>query len=249
MALQTITTEVTLSFLVLLTMGKVSKAKKKRCKAAALLVKSKDNVIEGTDSSDTAVDDDDSDVDTSDSGVISDADMIVSINILNLVGRRSDIYESKSMKSLRTALFPLIQLQISKGSHFESCILDNSTLNNCLEEEVPPRKLSTLLRTATTYSNDSNLFLSPNIKPFRAALHPLVIAQQRRLSKKPSLTSITESLNQTHSSRVSAAFRSRNWSLALHELYQMYQSSESPKLGKFYSFTLSTMYSRLIDSI
>ena len=218
-------------------MGKVSKAKKKRCKAAALLVKSKDNVVEGTDCSDAALDDenDDDDVDTSDDGAISDADMIVSINILNLVGRRADIYESKSMKSLRTALFPLIQLQISKGSHFESSILDISTLSNSFEEEILPRKLSTLIRIATAYSNDHNLFLSPNIKSFRAALHPLVIAQQRRMSKKPSLTSISESLNQTHSSRVSAAFRSRNWSIALHELYQMYRSSESPKLGKFFS--------------
>jgi hypothetical protein len=103
-------------------MGKAGKAKKQRIKTAATF---KCSIPAGIDP--TAVDNDDEDDDNNSDGdhdSKAESDILSSIRTLNVLGQRLDIYESKSMKSLRTVLFPLIVLQIKKGSHFESNQLD-----------------------------------------------------------------------------------------------------------------------------
>ena len=223
-------------------MGKGAKEKKRRKKAfrsskpsvasvkgGNVLAADRSNISDASEDDD----DDDSDADLSEDGIISEADNMMSIRILNVLGQRLDFYESKSMKCLRTALFPLIELQISKGSHFEINKSHSFIDGSDSKDEFINRKLSVLTRTAATYNSDRELFLSADTKSFRAALHPLVLVQQRRMSKKISGSGTSEDAVQTFSSRVSEAFRSRNWTLALHHLYEMHHSSEFPKLGKF----------------
>ena len=152
-------------------MGKAAKAKKRRSKAANSFIKNReDSVVDKGVLSDSC-EDFDSDLDVSVDGIITEADNLMSIRVLNVLGQRLDIYESKSSKCLRTALFPLIQLQICKGSLFEKN-LSNKFLDSSSDsrEEFITRKLSVLTRTATIYSSDRELFLSPGTKSFRAAL-------------------------------------------------------------------------------
>ena len=208
-------------------MGKAAKAKKRRSKAAPAFYKNRPEALTSTEISSDSSDDDSSGAEAD--GNAANSDALVSIQILNVLGRRLDIYESKSLKHLRTALFPLIQLQISKGSHFETSLISKPVEEN--DSIVVSRKLHVLLRTAATYTGNNELFLSATSKPFRAAMHPLVVVQQRRMANKPGAGS-GENLIQTHSARVSTAFRCRDWPSALSELYAMHQSEESPKLGK-----------------
>jgi hypothetical protein len=200
-------------------MGKVGKAKKQRMKATTTFKDIRAAEIPSIDSEDDSDGDSDSNL---------DSDLSTSIRLLNVLGQRLDIYESKSMKVLRTSLYPLIEIQIKKGSHFETSHL-NPIAENEVSKELSERKLSTLLRTTGMYCNNNDLFLSVDHKQFRAALHPLVVMQQHRISGS-SLPFIAE-ISQSYSARVSSAFRSKNWPLSLKELYAMYDSDETPKLG------------------
>eukprot|EP00596_Hydrurales_sp_CCMP1899_P000668 CAMPEP_0119033850 /NCGR_PEP_ID=MMETSP1177-20130426/914_1 /TAXON_ID=2985 /ORGANISM="Ochromonas sp, Strain CCMP1899" /LENGTH=520 /DNA_ID=CAMNT_0006990919 /DNA_START=129 /DNA_END=1691 /DNA_ORIENTATION=+ len=200
-------------------MGKVGKAKKQRMKATTTFKDIRAADIPSNDSEDDSDGDSDSNL---------DSNLSTSIRLLNVLGQRLDIYESKSMKVLRTSLYPLIDIQIKKGSHFETSHL-NPIPEKEVSKELSERKLSTLLRTTGMYCNNNDLFLSADHKQFRAALHPLVVMQQHRISGS-SLTSVAE-ISQSYSARISSAFRSKNWTLSLKELYAMYHSDETPKLG------------------
>lgn len=200
-------------------MGKVGKAKKQRIKATTTFKDIRAVDVHNDDS------EDDSD---GGSDFNLDSDLSCSIQLLNVLGQRLDIYESKSMKALRTSLYPLIEIQIKKGSHFETPNL-NPMADNDMSKELSERKLCTLLRVAGMYCNDYDLFLSADHKQFRAALHPLVVMQQHRISGSSSNPG--GEISQSYSARVSSAFRSKNWALSLKELYAMYHSNETPKLG------------------
>lgn len=136
--------------------------------------------------------------------------LLCSINVLNVLGRRFDLYESKAMKQLRTALFPLIQIQIKKNSHFEAKLITVfNDINNDATKMLTSKRLGILSKTASRYASDQDLFLSPEHKLFREALHPLVMLQQRRMSGDTSTITTEEKGNQSYSNRVSAAFRAR----------------------------------------
>lgn len=217
-------------------MGKAAKEKKKRNKALNNQFSKPADILKKNIITDTPSDDDDSDADST-TGSSGSTDISESIHILNLLGQRRDIYESKQMKQLRTIVFPLIELQIQRGSHFEPNTSSSSTLDSGLNLQLDARKLAVLIRSVAAFCNDHEAFLSPESKQFRAALHPLVLLQQRRMSHKPSGATTADDGNQSHSARVSSAFRSRDWSLVLMELYAMHRSSECPKLGKLVTST------------
>lgn len=218
-------------------MGKAGKAKKQRSKALNSQFRKQVDVLKSEIIVNTPSDDEDSDTEST-TGSSGSTDISESIRILNLLGQRHDIYESKQMKQLRTIIFPLIELQIQRGSHFEPNTSSSSILDGDLSLILDTRKLAVLIRSVSAFCGDHEAFLSPESKPFRAALHPLVLFQQRRMSHKPSGPTTTDDGNQTHSARVSSAFRSRDWPLALTELYAMHRSSECPKLGKLATSTL-----------
>ena len=207
-------------------MGKAGKAKKQRIKAASSSFKGLHEVLVGP--CDTHEESDrDSDEDEAQSDSSPKKDILLSIGVLNILGHRQDLYESKAMKQLRTQLFPLIELQIRKGSHFEATASTNLEHDGSLGLE--PHKLAALSRCAISFQNDHASFFSSEAKQFRASLHPLVQMQQRRMSNKPLNVGV---LDTTHSAKVSLAFRSRDWPMALKELYAMHYSKEYPKLGK-----------------
>lgn len=216
-------------------MGKVGKAKKQRIKANTTFANNRDADVSIHDS-------DDSD---GDSDSTFESDLTCSIRLLNVLGQRLDIYESKPMKLLRTSLFPLIEIQIKKGSYFEAPT-EKPFADNDASKELSKRKLCTLLRTIEMYSNNNETFLSADHKQFRAALHPLVVMQQHRISGSSS--NPVGEVNQTFSARVSSAFRSKNWTLSLKELYAMYHSGEAPKLGNLTSSTTFSESLLLLNS-
>ena len=214
-------------------MGKAGKAKKQRSKAANTAFKGKHEVLAV--SGDTCEESDggfDEDEEQSDSSVKDD--IFLSIGVLNILGQRLDLYESKAMKQLRTLLFPLIELQVKKGSHFEATASSNSAHDGDCSLGLEPHKLAALTRSAISFHNDHASFFSSEAKQFRASLHPLVQMQQRRMSNKPVSFGAHDT---THSAKVSLAFRSRDWPMALKELYAMHHSKEYPKLGKVFLST------------
>jgi hypothetical protein len=217
-------------------MGKAGKAKKQRNKALNSQFRKPSDVFKSDVVIDTPSDDEDSDTEPT-TGSSGSTDISESIRILNVLGQRCDIYESKQMKQLRTILFPLIELQIQRGSYFEPNSSSNSILDGDVSLALDTKKLAILIRSVSAFCDDHEAFFSPESKQFRAALHPLVLFQQRRMSHKPSGPTTADDGNQSHSARVSSAFRSRDWPLALVELYAMHRSSECPKLGKLATFT------------
>ena len=213
-------------------MGKAGKAKKQRSKALNSLVRKQNSILKTDVIIEAPNDDDDSDTESTATGASGSTDISESIRILNLLGQRCDIYESKQMKQVRTILFPLIELQIRRGSHFEPNAISSSSLESDHSLLLDARKLALLIKSASAFCNDHEMFFSLESKQFRAALHPLVLFQQRRMSNKPSGLPTADDGSQSHSARVSSAFRSRDWPLALTELHTMHKSSECPKLGK-----------------
>lgn len=225
-------------------MGKAGKAKKQRSKAANSSFKGQHEVeVLAGETNEENDCDSDGDVEQSDSS--QEKDLLLSIGVLNILGHRLDLYESKAMKQLRTQLFPLIELQIRKCSHFEATASANMAHDGDCSLGLEPRKLAALSRCAISFHNDHVRFLSPEAKPFRASLHPLVQMQQRRMSNKPVNVG---ALDTTHSAKVSMAFRSRDWPMALKELYAMHYSKECPKLGKIYDDDERRAYRPLFDS-
>jgi len=133
-----------------------------------------------------------------------------------------ETYLSKTTKGLRKILFPLIDVQIKARAHFEI----TPPLSKSVPLDEPSTKdLVTLRRVALYYQGENGRcqFGSVAGRPFRRALHPFVLMQQG--------TSQISEEDRSFSGRVSNAFRSRNWELALSLLFEMSQSAEPLKLG------------------
>ena len=214
-------------------MGKAGKEKKRRKKVACTFPQ---NHLEGAGvarNHDNESNDDDSDNECDNPQMTphDTSDMTTAIRVLNILGQCPDLYESKPMKSLRTLIFPLVNHQVRTGSHFELNEISNLTPDRNVS--IGSEKIAALYRVTSTFCDNMEMFSSPDGKQFRAALHPLVLRRHRQAASVYTGTDSLVGANRNHSARVSSAFRSRDWSLTLKELCDMYYSGEIPKLGKF----------------
>ena len=215
-------------------MGKAGKEKKRRKKVACTFPQN--HLLEGvseTRSRDYESNDDDSENECDKLQTTSrdSSDMTTAIRVLSILGQCPDLFESKPMKSLRTLLFPLINHQVRTGSHFELNEISNSTPDRNIS--IGSEKVAALFRVTSAFCDNMELFSSSDGKQFRAALHPLVLRRHRQAACEYTGTDSLVGANRNHSARVSSAFRSRDWSLTLKELCDMYYSGEIPKLGRF----------------
>ena len=172
-------------------------------------------------------------------------DLPIAIHALDILGQRIDLYRSKTMKGVRSALFPLIELQIKKSAFFENKAV---SIIQDIAEATLSSSLNSLLRIASMLSSDVTRFLSFEMKEFRHALHPLVhFTQQKDKQVEPLPAHVGKSLlppptnndmslsvctEQSYSQRISSLFRANQWTKALTALHSMRtESQERPKLG------------------
>jgi len=172
--------------------------------------------------------------------------MALAIAALDVLGQHPALYRSKAMKTVRAALFPLIDLQVKKRAHFEAKVhLLSPVAAGDATVEVPPAQVDALLHVVAALTNDTAQFLSVDCKELRHALHPLVLLAQRKDSPHttnaaaaaPSSASASASSagptapTQSYTQRISTSFRAGQWAAALKELHAMRVGPERPKLG------------------
>ena len=132
-----------------------------------------------------------------------EADYATSIKVLDLLGRRPDLFHAKGLKAVRQALFPLMQKQ--ERHHFERPVwsqdVDGHEALALLQPKSPA--IASLFRTIARFETSSSsssssssvaggervvsakghgrllLFSSAENKAFRKALHPLVTEKLR----------------------------------------------------------------------
>lgn len=160
-------------------------------------------------------------------------DLQDAVRALEMLSRRLDIYASKASKQLRVAVFPLIQRQQKAQAHFEPPAWagqpppSEAEAAQVLGPSSPAATALIRLCTGPLSGEDAaKLLASADFKDFRRALHPLVLEQYRREGKP-----VPAHDQLGLSSRISSAFRNRDWPLALSLLRRMAQSDERPKLG------------------
>lgn len=180
-------------------------------------------------------------------------DMPAAITVLNLLGQRLDLYFAPTCKALRIALSPLISLQ--RGAHHEPPEPAPVPSDEAARALLDGPCTQALLRFATRMSSGELIYSDAAYKPFRRALHPLVLAQMRKEKGEvnassggiaaqaqagavsaPSLTALAPVADESHSlsGRISLAFRHRDWCRALTLLREMAlgaRQGERPKLG------------------
>ena len=77
-------------------MGEAAKAKKRRSKASNSFIKNREDLVVDKGVLSDSSEDFDSDLDVSVNGIITEADNLMPIRVLNVLGQRLDLYESKS---------------------------------------------------------------------------------------------------------------------------------------------------------
>jgi len=182
----------------------------------------------------------------SDSDTDSNRDLTpVAISVLQYLSRRTDKYDDKSLKSLRVAIFPLIELQKSK--FFEEPMKQGPLTDEEFQIVVTPKALASTIAAAKKFISNLDLFNDEESKGFRRALHPLVVhtyklrtvaskanaAILRQGDQGSSAVSLSVS---TVSNRISNCFRNKDYSGALDFLFHITNNSEAddsvvPKLG------------------
>ena len=196
-------------------------------------------------------DDDEELSDTDGDNMTTVNDLPIAIHALDILGQRIDLYRSKAMKGVRSALFPLIEVQIKKSAFFE---IRSSSIINETAEATLTSSLDSLLRIASMLSSDLTSFLSFEMKEFRHALHPLVHFTQQKDKQGESSSelgvgtntstsivpnegvsssvSVPACVEQSYAQRISTLFRANQWTKALAALHAMRtESHEIPKLG------------------
>jgi hypothetical protein len=162
---------------------------------------------------------------------ILDQDLSLSVLALDMLSRRLDLFSSPRLKALRVLLYPILREQSDRNAHFELPVW--SGLSPPTDEEAAdvigpssPTLLSLIKLVSGPLSNAGwkEILASSRLKPFRRALHPLLLAKNRQEGK------VATSLHGL-SSKVSDAFRRHEWSTVIRLLRQMEATSEVPKLG------------------
>lgn len=155
----------------------------------------------------------------------------VSISVLNALSHRLDLFGDKKLKKLRISLFPLIQRQMSK--YFEPTYCRHDQLNDAeFIKFVSPENILTTVKIANYFCENYDLFDSATYKPFRKALHPLVLFQKSDKIEDKKVETLNELGSLKLSNKVSTFFRNHNWLETLIKLYEMSLNlDEIPKLG------------------
>ena len=149
-------------------------------------------------------------------------------------------FASKELKPLRTALYPLIQIQAK--AHFE--IIPPKIRRTAALE---PREVALLKRVAVHFASSDEgraQFASPASRQFRRALHPFVVQslgqnshsqqqQQQQQQQQAQGQQFSAELDddRSFSGRISNAFHAHDWGAALRLLFEMSRSCEVLKLG------------------
>ena len=166
---------------------------------------------------------------------ITDDDLSTSLLALEVLARRLDLYSLPRMKALRVLLHPILRELQDRNTHFEPPLWtglapptdDDAAVVIGLSSR-PFLSLVKLLSGPLANAGWKEILASGRLKPFRRALHPLLVEKNRKEGK---LASSSSSSSQGLSSKVSDAFRRREWSTVLRLLQQMEAISEVPKLG------------------
>jgi hypothetical protein len=160
--------------------------------------------------------------------LVAKRDLDLAIQVLFALSRHIEMFKSKAFKSIRTEIFPLLELQ--KTAFFEPPS-DNANNDADMKLLQDKRALNTLSKIVNQFTNRAaqgkQQFLSAESKLFRRAMHPLVIAQFNLDIKKLQ----ADFADRSYSAQVSTAFRDKDWANVLKLLVEMRIKGEPPKLG------------------
>ena len=209
-------------------MGKKGKERKRK------------RLLEGALGTDPDFDDDEDeeidgseDVGNSDRGKEGDGERDVKafIEILNLLARNQDLYQTKRLKAFRKAIFPLLSAQRHKffePDPIEAAYVDQEEIDRILS----PQNLTISMRCATHLSLNKEFFNSSSNKIIRKALHPIVnLHFVPDTNHTCSSSSSQKDKDDQISNSIHQAFRLKHWMEALEGLRKLAVSSEIPKLG------------------
>ena len=174
--------------------------------------------------------------------VIDDVDMpnmsivekvAISIQVFEVLGQRLDIYDDKKFKLLRKALFPLLEAQRNK--FFENdAILGPIPNEAALDVILSHYKIAIAVDTAMHFSQHMDEFNDATNKPFRKAMHPLVLHKKSISSLGDGVVTdgSVQEASASLSNRISSCLRIRDWVGALTTLRELESTPEvMPKLG------------------
>jgi hypothetical protein len=181
--------------------------------------------------------------------VLSRRNVDATMQILACLSQRLDLYESKEMKPVRVALFPLIEFQRNK--FFEEARTTNSLTDEEFCKLTSPSTISRAVTIIRYFAIHEDEFALEQHKPLRKALHPLVVYTNKKIAaakrptpatvssagaaQQPSALSTTESGSNSLSNRISNCFRGGDYRgalLALEEMHRISTSSTSSQLEK-----------------
>jgi hypothetical protein len=206
---------------------------------------------------------------------LSQKNVDATMQILACLSQRLDLYESKEMKPVRVALFPLIEFQ--KNKFFEEARATNSLSDEEFHKLASSSTISRAVTVIRYFALHEEEFASEQYKPLRRALHPLVVYTNRKIAaakrpptatassavatQQPSILSTAESGSNSLSNRISNCFRAgdhRGALLALEEMHrictsatasQLEKNAALPKLGKQNAYVTEVYLARIFVRI
>lgn len=234
-------------------MGKIGKARKRQ--------RVQNEVYNTNDSSSSSIHDDTAEVkkprDSVDVKTFTisslSLDLATAIDALNAFSRRLDIYQKKTSKALRIALYPLIEIQ--RGKHFEPTIPQPFLSDEEFNQIANSQNIQVTVEVINYFITNKETLKEPEFKPFRKALHPFVLFHAKK-EKNPSI--IDETLNQvsnpvsnpistnivdaaelfhdentdSFSNQIYYSFRKKDWRACLVAIVNLSKcETEMPKLG------------------
>lgn len=158
----------------------------------------------------------------------------VSIRVFNVLSRRLDVFGDKKFKHLRTALFPLFEAQRNK--FFENDVLLSPALTeDAVDAVLSPCNITIAIEVAAHFSLHLDEFNDTSNKPYRKAMHPLVIYKKHEVVQQCG-DAVTDGKNSeptsSLSNRISSCLRVRDWVGALAALRELEKTPDvMPKLG------------------
>lgn len=135
-------------------------------------------------------------------------------------GHNFDQYQSADNKIVRTALFPLIEEQRSK---FFDPAMKVENANERGGVAGVPYDLTAAVATFRALDEQRDVFRSKDLKPFRRALFPIVLACRTATGLKDHCVNV--------SGEISNALNLRQWEIVHHKLVEMKRARLVPKLG------------------
>jgi hypothetical protein len=182
-------------------------------------------------------------------GVLGQKNVVATLQVLACLSQRLDLYESKAMKPVRVALFPLIEFQ--KNKFFEEAMMTTNLSNEEFHKLASSSTISRAVGVIRYFALREDEFASEQHKHIRKALHPLVVYTNKKISaakrpspntassttsaQRPSILPTAEPGSNSLSNRISNCFRAgdhRGALLALEEMHRICTSASSTQLEK-----------------